>query len=60
MNLILTIWTTLGIILVFGWFIPTLLTSESAEDAFKALNKLVALIFMLMGVALILVAIWGN
>jgi len=60
MNLILTIWTTLGIILMFGWFIPTLISAETAEDAFKALNKLVALIFMLMGVLLIIVAIWGN
>ena len=60
MNLILTIWTTLGIILTFGWFIPTLISAETAEDAFKALNRLVALIFMLMGVLLIIVALWGN
>jgi len=60
MNLILTVWTTIGIILVFGWFIPTLISAETAEDAFKALNKLVALIFMLAGVLLIIISIWGN
>ena len=60
MNLILTIWTTLGIILTFGWFIPTLISAKTAEDAFKALNKLVGLIFALAGLLLIIIAIWGN
>lgn len=60
MNLILTLWTTIGIILVFGWFIPTLIASESAEDAFRALNKLVGLIFALAGALLIIISIWTN
>jgi len=60
MDLILAVFQVIGLILTFGWFIPTLLAAETAEDAFKALNKLVALIFMLMGVLLIITAIWGN
>ena len=60
MELILAVFQVIGLILTFGWFIPTLLAAETAEDAFKALNKLVALIFMLMGVLLIITAIWGN
>lgn len=60
MNLILTLWTTIGIILVFGWFIPTLIASESAEEAFRTLNKLVALIFMLAGLLLIIITLWTN
>lgn len=60
MNLILTLWQIIGIILVFGWFIPTLLAAETAEEAFKALNKLVALIFILAGVLFVIIAIWEN
>lgn len=58
MNLILILFQTIGVILVFGWFIPTLLASKSAEDAFKTLNKLVGLIFALAGLLLIIIALW--
>ena len=60
MNLIFALFQTIGIILVFGWFIPTLLSAETAEDAFKALNKLVGLIFALAGALLIIISIWTN
>jgi len=59
MELIFAVFQVIGLILTFGWFIPTLLAAETAEDAFKALNKLVALIFMLMGVLLIIVVIFN-
>ena len=60
MELILAVTQVTGIILIFGWFIPTLLSAENAEDAFKTLNKLVGLIFMMMGAALIIITIWKG
>lgn len=60
MNIILALWQTIGMILVFGWFIPTLISAETAEEAFKALNKLVALIFILAGVLFVIISIWEN
>lgn len=58
MELILAVAQVIWIILMFGWFIPTLLSVKTAEEAFKTLNKLVALIFMLMGITLIIITVW--
>jgi len=60
MELILAVTQVTGIILIFGWFIPNLLSAENTEDAFKTLNKLVGLIFIMMGAALIIITIWKG